>query len=140
MLTTDSDFSFEALFFSKEPLMTSQSKSFWDILIEGCGLLGGALIPVVALCITYEVVMRYFFRAPTVWVSDVSIYLTIASICLSVAYTLKEKGHVRVDFITNLLSGRTALIQEIFTTLLGILYCVVLGWEGAKIAFSSSPS
>jgi C4-dicarboxylate transporter, DctM subunit len=117
--------------------MTNRSKSFWDPLIEGCGLLGGALIPVAALCITYEVVMRYFFRAPTVWVSDVSIYLTVASVCLSVAYTLREKAHVRVDFITNHLSGRTGLILEIFTTLLGILYCVVLGWEGVKLAWSS---
>ena len=117
--------------------MANGSKSFWDRLIEGCGLLGGALILAAALCTTYEVIMRYFFRAPTVWVSDVSIYLTVASVCLSVAYALKEKAHVRVDFIINRLSGRTALILEIFTTLLGILYCVVLGWEGAKLAFSS---
>jgi C4-dicarboxylate transporter, DctM subunit len=117
--------------------MTNRSKLFWDKLIEGCGLLGAILIPVVALCITYEVIMRYFFRAPTSWVLDVSIYLTSAGVFLAVAYTLKEKGHVRVDFITNLLSGRAALIMEILTTLLGILYCYVLGWEGAKIAFKA---
>jgi len=117
--------------------MTNESKPVWDRVIEGCGLLGAILIPVVALCITYEVVMRFFFRAPTSWVSDVSIYLTSAGVFLSVAYTLKEKGHVRVDFITNLLSGRTALIMEVLGTLLGILYCFVLGWEGAKIAFQA---
>lgn len=108
-----------------------------DHLIVNAGLIGGALIPVAAFCIAYEVMMRYFFRSPTTWVADVSIYIILASTFLSLAYALKEKAHVKVDFVTNHLSPKTATILEIATAVLAILYCSVLGWEGAKMAVTS---
>jgi C4-dicarboxylate transporter DctM subunit len=81
--------------------------------------------------------MRYLFNSPTVWVMEISIYVTLVSTFLSLAYTLRQKAHVKVDFITNYLSGRTLILLEIFTSLLSILFCLILGWEGAKMALTA---
>ena len=81
--------------------------------------------------------MRYLFNSPTVWVMEVSIYVVIVATFISFAYVLLEKGHVKVDFVTTHLSGRTAILLEIATSLFSILYCVVMGWEGFKMAFKS---
>lgn len=109
----------------------------FDHVIRGAGLTGGALILLTALFTTYEVVMRYFFRSPTTWVMEISIYVTLSGTFLSLAYVLWEKAHVKVDFVTNYLSGKTLVILEIFTSFLAILYCGVMAWEGGKMALTS---
>jgi TRAP-type C4-dicarboxylate transport system permease small subunit len=76
----------------------------FDNVIRGLGLMAGILIVVNGVFVSYEVVMRYFFRSPTTWVLEITIYLVIASTFLALAYVLLEKAHVRVDSVTNLLS------------------------------------
>ena len=47
--------------------------------------------------ITYEVVARYFFRAPTVWVFESSYMVNGAAFMLGCAYALHKGAHVRTD-------------------------------------------
>ncbi len=110
------------------------SNSRYDRMIVGSGLLGGMLIVLNGLFVTYEVLMRYLLNSPTVWVMEISIYVTLAGTFLSLAYALRENAHVKVDFVTNYLSGRTLILLEIFTSCLAILFCLVMGWEGIKMA------
>jgi hypothetical protein len=58
----------------------------------------------------------------------------MASTFLSLAYALREQAHVKVDFITNYLSGPTLILLEIFTSLLAVFFCLIMGWEGLKMA------
>ena len=111
--------------------------SILDRIVDGFGMLGGILILCNAAFITYEVVMRYIFNAPTIWVQEVTIYLTILSGFLALAYALKENAHVKVDFVTAHLGGKTALAVEILAALMAILFVVVLGWEGIKMALGT---
>lgn len=111
--------------------------SFLDRIITGAGFLGGLLIVLTALCVSYEVVRRYFFNSPTTWVLEISIYVILASNFLSFAYVLRENAHVKVDFLTNHLAPRTALILEVFTSLLSLLYCGVMAYEGGILTRDS---
>ena len=119
--------------------MASQRKMkvFLDKGITGIGLVGGILVVLNGLFITYEVLMRYVFNSPTIWVMEISIYVVIVATYISLAYVLVEKGHVKVDFITAHLSRRTTTLLEIFTSFFAILYCLVLGWEGWKMVLKS---
>jgi TRAP-type mannitol/chloroaromatic compound transport system permease small subunit len=47
--------------------------------------------------ITYEVVARYFFRAPTVWVFESSTMANGSAFMLGCAYALYKGAHVRTD-------------------------------------------
>ncbi len=51
--------------------------------------------------ITYEVVARYFFRAPTSWSLDATWILYGLYFMFGGAYTLMGRGHVRMDFFTS---------------------------------------
>ena len=118
--------------------MESQEKNgFLNKSITGIGLFGGILILLNGLFVTYDVVMRYFFNAPTTWVLETSIYLIIAATFLSLAYVMLEKGHVKVDFITAHLSSKTVTRLDIVTSAFSILYCVVLGWQGWKMVLKA---
>ncbi len=114
---------------------TSKAPGLYDKFVDGAGFVGGVLIVLTALSVGYEIIMRYFFNAPTTWTMEMGIYAIIASTFLSLAYALKEKAHVKVDFITAKLSGGTAIILEIFTCLLSIVYCLILTWKGIEMIY-----
>jgi TRAP-type mannitol/chloroaromatic compound transport system permease small subunit len=47
--------------------------------------------------LTYEVISRYVFHAPTIWAYDVAYMLYGALFMLGAAFTLFKKGHIRTD-------------------------------------------
>jgi len=115
----------------------SAEKSILRWIITNLGRVGCFLFLAVAVIITLEVVMRFVFSKPTMWITELSSLLTIIASFLLFAYTLQEKGHTRVDFITAMLSRKSVYFLELFTTLLGLLYCGVLVWYGTKMIQSS---
>jgi TRAP-type mannitol/chloroaromatic compound transport system permease small subunit len=70
-----------------DALSTWVGKTFaWSILL-------------LTLSISYEVFMRYVFRAPTTWSYDVGYILYGTLFMMAGAYTLSRNGHVRGDFL-----------------------------------------
>ena len=70
-----------------------------DRFAEWCGrVFCWLVIPLVA-GIVYEVLARYFFRAPTIWAYDVAYMLYGTHFMLGTAYTLMRIGHVRTDML-----------------------------------------
>jgi C4-dicarboxylate transporter DctM subunit len=97
----------------------------------------GLFILVMGVIISYEVVMRYLFSAPTSWVLEISINLCIGSVFLAGGYALKEKSHIQVDALTQKFSKRNQILLELICLLLTLLYCSVLTWKGAETAIHS---
>ncbi|RPJ39288.1 MAG: TRAP transporter small permease subunit [Deltaproteobacteria bacterium] len=85
------------------------------------------------LSIGYEVIMRYGFRAPTLWSFDISYMLGGSLYLLGLAWVLKEDRNVRVDIISCRFSPKTQLyINILFTVLLFFPMAVMLlkiSWE-----------
>ncbi len=63
-------------------------------------------VPLV-LAVSYEVIARYFFHAPTIWVYDVTYMLYAAIFMLGAAYALHKGAHIRTDFFFESWSIRT---------------------------------
>jgi TRAP-type mannitol/chloroaromatic compound transport system permease small subunit len=79
--------------------------------IDGFSNITGQLIALTMLflvaIITYEVVARYFFRAPTVWVYESSTMANGSAFMLGCAYALYKGAHVRTDIFWDNYSERT---------------------------------
>ena len=79
--------------------------------------------------VCYEVVMRYVFSSPTVWVQGYMQRLFGAYFILVGAYTLVQRGHVRVDLIlVNASPRRTALLDMLNYAAL-LIWMVALSFE-----------
>jgi TRAP-type mannitol/chloroaromatic compound transport system permease small subunit len=63
-------------------------------------------VPLV-LVVSYEVISRYFFDAPTIWVFDATYMLYAAIFMLGAAYALHKGAHIRTDFFFETWSIRT---------------------------------
>jgi TRAP-type mannitol/chloroaromatic compound transport system permease small subunit len=88
--------------------------------------------------ITYEVVARYFFNAPTPWAQDTSGWLQVAYVFLGGAWTLRRGYMVRVDILYGSFSPRLqAIIDLSVSTLLFAAFTVVMVWKGWNMAMQS---
>ncbi len=75
---------------------------------------------VVPLCIIVvgEVISRYFFRSPHIWVPEVGWYVYGTLAMILAGYTLLHKGHVSVDVFYRRFSPRGRAILDIITYLI----------------------
>jgi len=93
-------------------------------------LVGAPFAPVLAVVVFYDVIMRYFFNAPTFWAYEVSWMLYSAHFLLGLAYALREDSHVKVDVVLNMFPDRIKAGVDAFfllTTLL-VLCAAVVGY------------
>jgi TRAP-type mannitol/chloroaromatic compound transport system permease small subunit len=63
-------------------------------------------VPLVA-AVSYEVIARYAFNAPTIWSFDVTYMLYGTIFMLGAAYALHKGAHIRTDFFYEKWSDRT---------------------------------
>ncbi len=82
------------------------------------------LIPAIFIT-AYEVIMRYFFTAPTIWAWELNLQFWAAIVLLSGGYVLLKNGHVRVDVVYNMFDIRKRAVLDIMAYLL-IMICMVL--------------
>jgi len=78
-----------------------------DAVSTAAGWLAGWFIVPMTLAVTYEVIARYAFNAPTTWSYEVGYMLYGAQFMLAAAYTLLKGGHIRTDVLYERWSPRT---------------------------------
>lgn len=74
----------------------------------------------------WEIVMRYFFNAPSLWAYETSLFMYGSYIVLGGGYTLLVRGHVNVDILWGRLSLRGRSIVDVVTSALFFLYVGLL--------------
>lgn len=103
-----------------------------DHLSTFVGKAGGWSIAALTCVIMYDVIARYWFRAPTSWGFDAAYMLYGALFMLAGAYALSRNGHVRGDFLYRTFSprrqGQFDLTLYILFFFPGIFALMVQGW------------
>ena len=97
------------------------------------------LIIPMTVAVTWEVVSRHFFRAPTIWAFDTVYMLYGTHFMLGTAYTLMRIGHVRTDMLYSRWSirkqSRIDAIGYFFFFFPAMLALFYFGWQEAYHAF-----
>ena len=112
-----------------------------DLLTRITGYFAALGILLMIGVILYEVTLRYFFNAPTVWAYDVSYMLNGTVIMLAGALAMKRNQHVVIDIVSQLFRQRTKTIIEVtvFSLLLlpALGFITVISWGQFWRAFQS---
>jgi TRAP-type mannitol/chloroaromatic compound transport system permease small subunit len=93
------------------------------------------LIFVFMFLMVYEVIARYFFQSPTIWVHELCGYLFAAYIALTGGWVLLEKGHVAVDIIYQYFPRKVKYTADIVVSMVALFMFIVLFWQGYKFAW-----
>ena len=103
-----------------------------DTVATTSGAVVAWLIVPMVLALSYEVVARYVFNAPTEWAYDMTFMLYGSFFMLGSAYTLQRKGHVRTDsFYSGWSPRRQATVDLVCYALMFMPFVAVLlfvGW------------
>ena len=109
---------------------------FIDSLSTWVGKAFAWLIMVLTLGVSYEVLVRYVFRAPTTWAFDFSYINYGAMFLMAGAYTLSRGGHVRADVVYRFFKPRTQasldLVLYIIFFLPAVAALIYSGWNYAS--------
>jgi TRAP-type mannitol/chloroaromatic compound transport system permease small subunit len=110
--------------------------------VDGLSLWSGRvfcwlIVPLVA-ALTYEVIARYVFHAPTIWAYDVAYMLYGTHFMLGAAYTLYRGGHIRTDIFYQNWSTRTrGTVDALLYLFLFFPGIILFFWMGLQEALHS---
>lgn len=107
-------------------------------LASVASLLAGFATLAIVLLISYDVLMRYFFDQPQIYVDEVASFLEVLVVFGGAAYTFCAGGHVRVDLVTGHVRPAVRAWLRLFTLLLGLAFLVVVIWVTTESAFTAA--
>jgi len=108
-----------------------------DGIIYWSGKIITPLLGIIMAVLTYEIVMRYVFNAPTIWAHETSTYVFAIYVLLAGGYTLREGFFVRMDILYVRFPSRAKAIVDLFTSWIALSYILCMLWWGGITAWES---
>jgi TRAP-type mannitol/chloroaromatic compound transport system permease small subunit len=121
------------------PPLAANSIKYIDGLSIWTGKTISWLVLPMLFALMYEVIMRYLFRAPTIWAMDVAVIAYGIHFMIASPYCLQQEQHIRCDFLYNMWSVRKRAIVDmvnyiIFFFPVNFLF-LWIGWGYAERSF-----
>ena len=113
--------------------MKSKYLKFCNIISQLCGAFAVIALGLSILIIVELVFERYFFQRAITWQNELVTMLLVASTFIGSAYVLSEKAHVSMEWIYDFLSKKNIIKLKIFTSLLSLLFFLILFYYGYLI-------
>jgi len=108
-----------------------------DGLSEFCGRLSALMVIAVGFILSYEVILRYFFLAPTSWAQDISLTMQVWFTYLALGYVLRHREMIRIAAVIGYLGPLGRKIAEGFALVVILVICVLVVWLGSGIVEDS---
>ncbi|MBI4275989.1 MAG: TRAP transporter small permease subunit [Rhizobiales bacterium] len=110
-----------------------------DKFTDRTGMLISWLSVPLVLAVSYEVIARYVFAAPTIWVFDATYMLYGTLFMLGAAYALHKGAHIRTDFFWEQFSPRKKGIIDSISYIVfffpSLTILLILSWHEAVYAY-----
>ena len=105
-------------------------KKVWDALHEVVRTVGISCYVVILFCITFQIILRFFFGKNTSWAEEVSQLCYIAVCFMGMSLVERENGHVRLDMVLEMFPKLRNVILDIgrFFTIIFALVVAYSEW------------
>ena len=86
----------------------------------------------------YDVIMRYIFKAGSIWIQEAEWHLFAANFMLAASWTLLRNGHVRVDLFYVKFSAKTKAWVDLIGSIFFLLpFCVLVVYSSIPFVSDS---
>jgi TRAP-type C4-dicarboxylate transport system permease small subunit len=82
-----------------------------------------------ALVLTYSVVSRYFFKAPTDWQDEASVFMLVGVTFFSAAHVQARRGHIGIEALAAVLPPAMNTARLLLVDILSCLFCAFFSWK-----------
>jgi TRAP-type mannitol/chloroaromatic compound transport system permease small subunit len=111
--------------------------SMVDAVSTWSGKAASWLILIVVGFIIYEILMRYVFHLPTLWVSESMVFGSGLTYVLGAAWALKDNRHVKIDLLYGRMNLRQRAVIDSLTFVFFALYLGVFLWAASEYTWRS---
>ena len=110
----------------------------YRLVIRAMAWVAAALLGVMALAVTLDVLARNLGWGNTGWVVEVSEYSLPVATLLVAPWLLHRGEHVRLDVLLTMFPRTLALALDRMANLCGIAICAAFVWYGSKLILDSA--
>ena len=111
--------------------------NYYNKLVKYSGYLASALFIAIGFIVSYEVIMRYLFNSPTIWVNEVSRFLQIWATYLALTYSFHKKDFIRITVIYDRLNENGKKILDFISFIFILIFSSFVVYYGWIIAYDS---
>jgi len=97
------------------------------------GYFSGWLVPLMMMLVVADVFMRYVLHQPLMVADEFSAYMLVALSYLGLAYTWRQKGHVRIEIFVNRLSSRAYSWIRLLGLILTLIFLIEMDRAAYKM-------
>ncbi len=110
---------------------------FYNKIVKYSGYLASGLFISIGFIVSYEVIMRYLFNSPTVWVNEISRFLQIWATYLALTYSFHKKEFIRITVIYDKLNENGKKILDLISAIFVLIFSLFVLYFGWLIAYDS---
>lgn len=92
--------------------------------------MSAALIAILTVFLSYEVINRLVLHRATVWLLEAAEFSLVYVCFLAAAWLLRSEGHVVLDVVVTRLKPKAQALLNSGTSVVGAITCLVTGWAG----------
>ena len=111
--------------------------NYYNKLVQYSGYLASALFIAIGFIVSYEVIMRYLFNSPTIWVNEVSRFLQIWATYLALTYSFHKQDFIRITVIYDRLNENGKKILDFISFIFILIFSSFVVYYGWLIAYDS---
>ncbi|MBT5481247.1 MAG: TRAP transporter small permease subunit [Alphaproteobacteria bacterium] len=95
------------------------------------------LFALAGIMLSYEVVARYFFLAPTSWAAELSQLCLIYGSLISMPWLLQHRRHIQINAVTDQMPPPAQRVSAIATMVLLTVFSLYVAFYGWEIFYDS---
>ena len=111
--------------------------NYYDKIVKYSGYLASTLFITIGFIVSYEVIMRYLFNSPTIWVNEVSRFLQIWATYLALTYSFHKNDFIRITVIYDRLNDKGKKILDFISFIFILIFSSFVVYYGWIIAYDS---
>ena len=108
--------------------MGKSKKSFWSIVDKALGGWSILLMAVMATMVVLSVLLRYVFNITYTWSEELIIYLFVATTYFGSIMCVREKEHIDIPFLRQIVSKNIGTVMDIVVCLVNIAVQIGLAY------------
>ena len=95
------------------------------------------ILPAVIVAIMfYEVILRYVFAAPTLWVNEMSLWLGGMIYLLAGLYAMQQRSHIRIFILYDVVPRNVRKLFDVLSVGLLLFFVFLVIWGGTGEAYA----
>lgn len=111
-------------------MVEHEPRSWIDYLSLGISRVAMWLVAVIVAIMFYEVVVRYVFVRPTLWVNEMSLWLAGMVYLLAGLYVMQQRGHISIFIVYDMVPRSVQRVFDVLSTLFICLFAAAVVWGG----------